>query len=102
MIAIAVVLLMSAAVFIVFGVVLYGNGVGTVPDEPGREPAATREGLGRISWRELFARMKTSVKDMLNDDAQRPEKLTATGAFCVLVGLVILILALLSFVAAMV
>lgn len=102
MIAIAVVLLILAAVLIVLGMVLYGNGAGTVPDEPVREPAATREGLARVSLRDLFARMKTSIKDILDDDASRQKRLTATGAFCVLVGLIVVVLALLAFVAAMV
>ncbi|BBY42986.1 hypothetical protein H7J70_14480 [Mycolicibacterium celeriflavum] len=101
MIAIAVVLLILAAVMTVFGLVLYGNGVGQVPDEPGREPAATRKGLARISWKDLFARMKTSIKEMLNDEASRAQQLTATGAFFVMVGLIVVVLALLAIIAAM-
>ncbi|KUI11821.1 hypothetical protein AU193_15775 [Mycobacterium sp. GA-1285] len=102
LIAIAVVLVILAAALIVFGMVLYGNGVGAVPDEVGRDPAATRKGLARVSWRNLFARTKTSAKEMLNEETGRPERLTATGAFCVMVGLIALLLALLAFVAAMV
>jgi len=102
MIAFAVVLLILAAVLIVFGLVLYGNGVGEVPDDLGREPAATRQGLSRISWKDLFRRMKTSVNGMTNSEASRADKLTATGAFCVMVGLIVLAIALLAFIAALV
>jgi hypothetical protein len=91
-----VVLLILAGAVIVFGLVLYGNGVGAVPDEPAREPAATRRGLSRISWKDLFARMKTSVRDMTNDEAGRDQKLTATGAFSVMVGLILVVIALLA------
>jgi hypothetical protein len=102
MIAFAVVLLIFAAVVIVFGLVLYGNGVGAVPDDLARDPAATRQGLSRISWKDLFARMKTSIKGMTNEEASRAERLTAIGAFCVMVGLIAVAIALLACVAAMV
>jgi hypothetical protein len=99
MIALGVVLLIVAAVVIVLGLVLYGNGVGEVPDDIGRKPAATRRGVASISWKDLFARMKTSVKGMTDPEGSRGEKLTATGAFCVLVGLVVVLLAALAFIA---
>jgi hypothetical protein len=98
MLAFAVILLIVAAFVIVFGLILYGNGVGAVPDEVGRHPAATRQGLARISWGDLFARMKTCISGMT--DENRAQKLTATGAFCVLLGLVLVLLAVLAFVAA--
>jgi hypothetical protein len=90
------ILLILAGAVIVFGLVLYGNGVGAVPDEPAREPAATRQGLSQISWKDLFARMKMSIKDMTNDEVGRDRKLTATGAFCVMVGLILVVIALLA------
>jgi hypothetical protein len=101
MVAFAVLLLVLAAVMIVFGLVIYGNGVGAVPDDVGREPAATRRGLTRISWKELFSRMKTSIRGMTDGDASREQKLTATGSFCVMFGLIIVAFALLAFIAAL-
>lgn len=102
MIALAVLLLILAVVVVVFGLVLYGNGVGAVPDEPAREPRATRQGLTRISWRDLFARMKTSIKDLTTAEASRTQRLTAAGAFCVMVGLTMVAIALLAFIVAFV
>ncbi len=100
MIAFAVVLLILAVVVIVLGLILYGNGVGAVPDDVGRDPVATRRGLTRISWKDLFARMKTSVRVMTRADAKRDERLTGTGAFFVLVGLVLIVIGLLALIAA--
>lgn len=100
MVVFGVVLLILAAMVIVFGLVLYGNAVGAVPDEPAREPAATRKGLARISWKHLFSRMKTSMKGMTDAEASRDQRVMATGAFCVLVGLVLVVIALLAFIAA--
>jgi hypothetical protein len=102
MIAFAVVLLLLAVVMIVLGLVLYGNGVGAVPDDVGHEPAATRRGLTRISWKELFAGMKTSIGRMADGEASRDQKLTATGSFCVMVGLIVVAIALVAFIAALV
>ncbi|ULE35411.1 hypothetical protein [Mycobacterium sp. IDR2000157661] len=101
MTAFAVVLLIVAAVTIVLGLVLYGNGVGAVPDEPLRERAATRQGLSRISWKDLFSQMKTSIKTITDADASRTQRLAATGAFCVMIGLIVVAIAVLAFVAAL-
>jgi hypothetical protein len=98
----AVVILILAAVEIVLGLVLYGNGVGAVPDNPVHEPAATRQGLSRISWKDLFGRMKTSIKDMTNGEASRAQRLTATGVFSVMVGLVVGAIALVCLIVALV
>ena len=86
MIALAVVLLISAVVMIVLGLILYGNGVGAVPDDVGRDPVAARRGVTRISWSELFARMRTSTRGMTDKEAGREQKLTALGSFLVMVG----------------
>ena len=101
MIALAVILLIVGVVAIVLGLVLYGNGVGAVPDEPVREPAATGEGLSQISWKDLAAQMKSSAKTVTDAEASRTQRLTASGAFCVLVGLIVLAIALMSFIVAL-
>jgi len=84
---------------IVLGLILYGNGVGAVPDDVGREPVAARRGVTRISWGELFARMRTSTRGMTDKDAGREQKLTALGSFLVMVGLIVLVLAVLAVIA---
>jgi uncharacterized membrane protein YidH (DUF202 family) len=99
MITLAVVLLISAVVMIVLGLILYGNGVGAVPDDVGRDPVAARRGLTRISWSELFARMRTSTRGMTDKEAGREQKLTALGSFLVMVGLIVLVLAVLAVIA---
>jgi hypothetical protein len=102
MITLAVVLLISAVVVIVLGLILYGNGVGAVPDDVGRDPVATRRGLTRISWNELFSRMRTSVRGMTDDEASRDQKLASTGSFLVMVGLIVIVFAVLTLIAALV
>ena len=99
MVALAVVLLISAVVMIVLGLILYGNGVGAVPDDVGRDPVAARRGVTRISWSELFARMRTSTRGMTDKEAGREQKLTALGSFLVMVGLIVLVLAVLAVIA---
>src|SRR5690349_19623081 len=102
MIAFAVVLLIAAVAMIALGLILYGNGAGTVPDDVGGDPVATRRGLTRISWKELFARMRTSVSGMTDSEASREQKLTATGSFFVMIGLVVAVIAIAAFIAALV
>jgi hypothetical protein len=99
MIALAVVLLISAVAMIVIGLILYGNGVGAVPDDVGRDPVAARRGVTRISWSELFTRMRTSTRGMTDKEAGREQRLTALGSFLVMVGLIVLVLAVLAVIA---
>lgn len=95
MFVLGIVLLILAAAVIAFGLVLYGNGVGAVPDDVRRtEP---HKALSRIRWSDLFSRMRSSVSGMTDSEASRVDKLTATGSFCVLVGLVLILLAILAF-----
>jgi hypothetical protein len=46
--------------------------------------------------------MRTSIKDITSEEASRAERLTASGAFCVMVGLVVIGLAVLAFIVALV
>jgi hypothetical protein len=100
-VGLGVVLLVLAAVAVLVGLVFYGNGVGTVPDEPMRDTGATRRGVSRISWSDLFATMKTSVKGATNSDADRRQRSASMGAFLVLVGLILVVLAVVLFIVAM-
>lgn len=101
MVGLGVVLLVLAAVAVLIGLVFYGNGVGTVPDEPMRDTAATRRGLSRIDWSDLFATMKTSAKVAAHPETERRQRLVSMGAFLVMVGLILVVLAIVSFLTAM-
>lgn len=100
MVVLGVLLLILAAVAVVVGLVFYGNGMGTVPDEPMRDTGATRRGVSRIAWPELFATMKTSVKGATRSD-DRNQRSASMGAFLVMVGLILVVLAIVSFLTAM-
>ena len=102
MAGLGVVLLVSAALAVLIGLVFYGNGAGTVPDRPMRDATATRRGVSRIAWSDLFATMKTSVKHATNGDADRRQRAASMGAFLVLTGLILVVLAILTFIVAMV
>lgn len=100
MVVLGVALLLLAALVIVIGLVLYGNGAGTVPDRPMRDATATRRGLSRVAWSQLFATMKTSVRGAASSDADPDHRKASMGAFVVLTGLILVFLAILAFVAA--
>lgn len=100
MVGLGVVLLVAAAVAVVVGLLFYGGGAGTVPDQPLRDSTATRRGLSRIAWPELFATMKTSVRTAVKSDDKR-QRQASMGAFLVLVGLILVVVAVLCFIAAL-
>uniref|UniRef100_A0A5Q5CLE2 Uncharacterized protein n=1 Tax=Mycobacterium sp. (strain JLS) TaxID=164757 RepID=A0A5Q5CLE2_MYCSJ len=100
MVVLGVLLLILAAVAVMVGLVFYGNGMGTVPDEPMRDTGATRRGVSRIAWSELFGTMKTSVKGATRSDDRR-QRAASMGAFLVMVGLILVVLAVVSFLTAM-
>lgn len=102
MVGLGVALLVLAAVAILAGLVCYGNGAGTVPDQPMRDTTATRRGLSRIDWSALFTTMKTSVKGATDGDAERRRRMASLGAFFVLAGWILVVLAILAFIVAMV
>lgn len=102
MVGFGVAVLVLAAAVIAIGLVLYGNGAGSVPDRPLRDTTAARRGLGRIAWSDLFSTMKTSVRVAASSDADQADRKAAMGAFLVLAGLILVVFALLAFLAAVV
>ena len=96
----AIVLLVVGVVVLAFGVVLFANGVRarTQPHEPGGAEGAKQE-LHRLPWKELFSMTRTSVKVFTNSDASHDDRLKAAGAFCFLVGIVLVCLAIVAFLA---
>jgi Flp pilus assembly protein TadB len=98
----AIVLLVVGAVALALGVVLFANGVRARArphdGEPGG-PEGTKQELQQLPWKELFSMMRTSVKVFTNSDAGHDDRLRAGGAFCFLVGIVLVCLAVVAFVA---
>lgn len=103
MLVFAVILLVLGVVLLGLGVVLFANGVRARAQPQGVEPGApddTKKELGQLPWKELFSRMKTSVKVFTNTEAGHDDRLKAAGALCVLTGIVVVCLAVLAFIAA--
>jgi hypothetical protein len=97
---IAVILFVVGVVAVGLGVILFANGVKVSPD--GRtEPERVKSGLGQIPWGELFRLMPRSMNLAGNEDRGRTERLKGGGAFCVLIGIVMLVLAILALIAAL-
>ncbi|MCW2649925.1 MAG: hypothetical protein JWR32_901 [Mycobacterium sp.] len=103
MLVFAVILLVLGVVLLGLGVVLFANGVRVRAQPRGVEPGApdgTKKELEQLPWKELFSRMKTSVKVFTNTEAGQEDRLKAAGAFCVLTAIVVVCLAALAFIAA--
>jgi Flp pilus assembly protein TadB len=101
----AVILLVLGVVLLGLGVTLFANGVRVRAQPRSVEPGApdgTKEELEQLPWKELFSRMKTSVKVFTSGEAGQDDRLKAAGALCVLTGIVVVCLAVLAFIAAIV
>jgi hypothetical protein len=102
MLWVAVVLLIGGVVVFTAGFVLFANGVGVAPHNRTQgDPTGVKRAASRVSWRDLFRRVPGSVNVMLNKQAARSEKLTASGSLLVLIGVVALGVAVLAFLAAL-
>jgi hypothetical protein len=103
MLWVALVCLVVAVVLFVAGLALYTNGAGLAPvHRTGDDPTGFKRATSRVEWGDLFGRMPRVVGVMMNQQAQRSDKLMALGSLCVLVSLIALVVAVLAFITALV
>lgn len=87
---------LGAALFMV-GLVLFTNGAGVAPvDRTPDDPTGVKRATARMNWGDLFRRMPRSLKVMMNEQAERSERLMALGSAAVLAGLIAWLVALLA------
>lgn len=87
---------LGAALFMV-GLVLFTNGAGVAPvDRTPDDPTGVKRATARMNWGDLFRRMPRSLKVMMNEQAERSERLMALGSASVLAGLIAWLVALLA------
>jgi len=98
----AIILLVVGAAVLALGVVLFANGERAGTREQDVEPGGaegTKQELQQRPWKPLFAMTGSSVKVFTNAQASHDDRLKAGGAFCFLVGIVLVCLAVLAFIA---
>ncbi len=87
MLWLALVCVIVGAVMFAIGLVLFTNGAGVAPaNRTADDRTGFKRATSRVQWGDLFRRMPRSVRVMLNQEADRSDKLMAVGSLCVLLG----------------
>jgi hypothetical protein len=90
------------AVLFVAGLAFYLNGAGLAPAQrTSDDPTGMKRATSRVEWGDLFRRMPRIPGTMLNEQAERSDKMMAVGSLCVLVSLIAALVALLALIAAL-
>ena len=94
--------ILGAALFVA-GLALYTNGAGVAPARrTANDPTGFKRATSRLEWGDLFRRMPRVVRVMMNQQAERSDKLMTLGSLCVLASLVAGFAAVLAFITALV
>jgi hypothetical protein len=89
MLWLALVCVVVGAVLFAVGLVLFTNGAGVAPAKrTAGDPTGFKRATSRVQWGDVFRRMPRSVRVMMNQQADRSDKLMALGSLCVLLGAV--------------
>lgn len=103
MLWLALVCLIVGAVMFVAGLVLFTNGAGVAPvDRTPDDPTGFKRATERLDWRDLFRLLPRSPKVMLDEGAERGDRLMALGSAAVFVGLIAWFAAVLALITALV
>lgn len=87
MLWIALVCVIVGAVMFVVGLVVFTNGAGLAPaNRTADDPTGFKRATARVQWGDVFRRMPRAVRVMMNQQAERSDKLMALGSLCVLLG----------------
>lgn len=99
MLWLALVCFIVGAVMFVAGLVLFTNGAGVAPvNRTPDDPTGFKRATARLDWRDLYRLLPRSPKVMLDEGAERGDRLMALGSAAVLVAVVAWLAALLAFI----
>lgn len=98
----AVLIVVSVASFLI-GFVLFANAVGVAPQRRAHgDPTGLRRAADRVEWSDVFRRIPSSFGVMLDDGANRSERLAAAGSLFVFIAILAAVIAVLAFLAALI
>jgi hypothetical protein len=99
MLWLALVCVIVGAVMFVVGLALFTNGAGVAPaNRTADDPTGFKRATSRLQWGDVFRRMPRSVRVMINQEADRSDKLMAVGSLCVLLGVLTWFVAVFAFI----
>ena len=94
--------ILGAALFVA-GLAFYTNGAGVAPARrTSDDPTGFKRATSRVDWGDLFRRMPRVVPVMMNQQAERSDRLMALGSLSVLVGLLAWLVAAVAIITALV
>jgi hypothetical protein len=103
MLWVALVCFIVGAVLFAAGLAFYTNGAGVAPaHRTADDPSGFKRATSRVEWGDLFGRIPRVIGVMMNQQAERSDKLMAFGSLCVLVGLIAWFVAVLAFITGLV
>jgi hypothetical protein len=89
--------IVGAGMFVV-GLGLYTKGAGVAPaNRTADDRTGLKRATSRVQWGDVFRGMPRSVRVLINQDADRSDKLMALGSLCVLLALFAWVTAVLAF-----
>jgi hypothetical protein len=99
MLWLALVCVIVGAVMFVVGLAFFTNGAGVAPAKrTADDPTGFKRATSRLQWGDVFRRMPRSVRVMINQQADRSDKLMALGSLCVLLGVLTWFVAVFAFI----
>lgn len=97
MLWLAVLLIVASVASFAVGFVLVTNGTAVAPRRRADEdPTGIKRAASRVAWPDVFRRMPSSFAVMLDENADRSDRLSAVGSLCVLIAVLAWCIAVLA------
>lgn len=85
------------------GLVLFAKGAGVAPAQRTEDDrTGLKRAASRVQWGDVLRRLPRSLRVMIDEDADRSDKLMALGSLCVLLGALAWLVAALAFITGLV
>lgn len=101
MLWLAIVLFVVSVASFVIGFVLFANAMGVAPQRrTPDDPTGAKRASARVEWPEVFRRMRGGFRVILDENADRSDRMAAVGSKFVLAAILAAVVALLALLAA--
>jgi len=103
MLWLAVVLIAVSVASFVIGFVLFANATGVAPQRrTPDDPTGAKRASARVEWPDVFRRMRGGFRAILDDNANRSDRLAAVGSLFVLAAILAAVVAVFALLAALI